>query len=154
MLTNYITKSFDIIIYYLQVTVLIIYREKQRELQWILDDHFNQLLHNRQLKNIILEKITSTRQLKFVVLIFCSIVSAIYIVTPMIFIVNQCLQHVKNVEYIHPYPAIYPFSILFNGLIYKLIYIYEIFTILTVLVIFWGTQPLDSQYTYFKLTFN
>lgn len=132
----------------MQVTVLIIYRDERRELQRILDDHFNQLLHNRQLKNIILNGITNIRQLTFIGHIFISIICAIYVVTPMIFTVKQHLQHVKNVQYILPYQATYPFTISPNGMIYKLVYIFEISAMLAVLPVFWGTQPLYSLYVF------
>nr|QNL15047.1 olfactory receptor 103 [Aulacocentrum confusum] len=118
-------------------------RERVARLHQMLDPCFLDFLSGSQEKNI-LDGVTTFRRLSLILTALIGAAASLYIFMPLAFVIYQHLHHVENIKYILVYPAIYPWEISPNGLLYKLHYISEATPNIALMCV---TAGVDSLFT-------
>ncbi|XP_034934712.1 uncharacterized protein [Chelonus insularis] len=130
----------------LKIVCLIIYREEIVELYNLLDGHITDLLKKEHLSHFVLHKVTRYRYLSLGGLISVFIVNFIFNIMPIVKIISNYIHQVQPNYHIFPYPSWFPWPIPFNGIVYRLHFVYETLTSVTVIIV---SPGVDSIFVFF-----
>ncbi|KAK0181213.1 hypothetical protein PV327_003515 [Microctonus hyperodae] len=129
------------------ILCMYIYREDMMNLMKILDEHFENLLKNVQLTNL-LNGITTFRRLLWAVAIGGYITACFNSCVPIIFMIIDKINHVKREVYPLPNHSKLPWGLAGTGIIYKLDYLIQTLASLSIVTISCGVEPVFSLFVF------
>ncbi|CAD6214754.1 GSCOCT00004200001.3-RA-CDS [Cotesia congregata] len=142
------TKSFSLLASYLTVIVkgfaIVLNRKDVKDLRKMLVSHYNNLIRDPKMTNIVLDQITTFRRLSYVAIFFVVVACMSYIIIPIIFIISQLIRGADHIKYILPFPTIYNWEIPPNGFRYRVHFLTESFAIFSIILI---TIAVDNLYS-------
>lgn len=126
----------------------IINQKEAMKLHEILDSYFNKLLTKQHLSSIVLNEVTTFRRLSSILNFLIYLTCFAYISTPIGFIIYQYLHKIHPIKYPLVLPAVYPWKIKPNGIVYILHYIQESSAVIGIIVTTGGTDSLFTLYIF------
>ncbi|KAG8037780.1 hypothetical protein G9C98_005991 [Cotesia typhae] len=146
----YLTRGLSILVSFITIILkgvcIIVYREDVNELNEILGSNYQKFLSNKKLKKPVLKQVTTFRRLSYTMSIFVAISCLSYIIIPALGMISQAINGVKPIKYMLPFPTIYGWSIPPNSFRFKLHFLNESLTVLSVICI---TVGVDNIYTHY-----
>nr|WGO81778.1 olfactory receptor 103 [Microplitis mediator] len=151
------TKSFSLLASFLTVIVkgmsVVLNRDDVKDLHEMLDSHYNKLIRNPKMTNVILKHITTFRWLSYVAIFFVVVACMSYIILPIVFVISQLIHGAESIKYLLPFPSIYNWNIPPNGFRYRLHFLTESMTILSIICITIGVDNLYSLHVFQMIGF-
>ncbi|XP_014298181.2 odorant receptor 47a-like [Microplitis demolitor] len=132
---------------------VVLNRNDVKDLHEILDSRYNKIIRNPKMTNIMLKQITTFRWLSYVAIFFVVVACMSYIIIPIIFIISQLIRGSEHIKYPLPFPSIYNWNIPPNGFRYRLHFLTESMTILSIICITIGVDNLYSLHVFQMIGF-
>lgn len=132
---------------------IILNRQDVNELNEILSSHYHKLISNPKMKKAILKQVTTFRRLSYTMTIFVAVSCLSYVVIPLIAMINQSINGIKPIKHILPFPAIYSWNIPPDSYRFKLHFLNESLTVLSVICITVGVDNLYTHYVFQMIGF-
>nr|QNL15017.1 olfactory receptor 73 [Aulacocentrum confusum] len=127
---------------------MMIHRRDASTLHQTLDPKFFELMKNPQLPNILLNDVSSFRNLCKILSSFTYLSCAVFIMTPLILMMNQHFHQIHPIKLMFVIPGAYPWNIPPYGLVYKFHFIAESASIIFALIVSGGIDSLFTLYIF------
>ncbi|KAG8037785.1 hypothetical protein G9C98_005996, partial [Cotesia typhae] len=124
----------------------ILNRKGLDELSETLEQYFDELLKTPEMSKQILSKVSIFRRFPSFLLTFTVLLCLFIALGPILSILTQVRHKVSPINYHLAYPAVFPWDIKTNVLLFSLHLIDEYFLTLSIAII---TSTVDSLYTYY-----
>nr|WGO81760.1 olfactory receptor 82 [Microplitis mediator] len=153
----FVTRGLSILVSFLTIIIkgfcIILNRQDVNELNVILSSQYHKLISNPKMKAAILKQVTTFRRLSYTMTIFVAISCLSYVVIPLISMINQSINGIKPIKHILPFPAIYSWNIPPDSYRFKLHFLNESLTVLSVICITVGVDNLYTHYVFQMIGF-